>query len=100
MTIKMNSKLVSAVEMHRENPNTFEIPDTNEIETIRPGDNVKVCSGRERFWVEISRLGEEGEFFGTVNNDLIYTDEHGFSFGDEISLYAENIYDIFFQEGE
>ena len=84
---------VNAQEMHRQHPDTFAAPSAGELAAISPGDSVKVCTGDERFWVTVTRV-DGGHIVGTVDNDLIFTAEHGLNYGDEIHVGAEHVYDI------
>lgn len=85
--------LVNAQEMNKANPATFEVPSRKELSTIKPGDFVKVCAGGERFWVKVFYVGKI-EISGFVDNDLLMTDEHGYSCGSIVRLAREHVYDI------
>jgi hypothetical protein len=76
---------INAQEMHLRHPDTFDAPSYTELAAIRPGDSVKVCAGYERFWVTVTEATESA-LTGTVDNDLIYTNDHGLSYGDTISF--------------
>jgi len=91
--------LINAQEMAEKHPETFYAPSKEDLEALEAGLSVKVCladeecGGMERFWVTISSI-EDGEITGIVDNDLIYTEFHGFACGDEITLKPENIYEV------
>ena len=82
-----------AQEMHRLHPDTFHAPAPDELAAIAPGDSVKVCTGDERFWVTVTDVTDTG-LAGTVDNDLLFTDRHGLSYGDLIRFGRECVYDI------
>jgi len=85
-------KFVDAQEMHRKNPTRFDVPSATELLAIKMGSTVKVCNGRERFWVNV--IGVNGEkLLGTVSNNLIGNDE--IDFGDTIDFEKKHIYDIY-----
>ncbi len=48
-----------------------------------PG-SAKVSIGGECFWVRDCKINDDGVITGLVDNDLVCTDVHGLSFGDEI----------------
>lgn len=73
--------LVDGEARSREHPNTFTIPSSEDIDSIEPGDYVKVGLEREgsigeRFWVNVKVIGVGlDNFEGTIANDLVfYTD--------------------------
>lgn len=101
-TMKLNGKLVfvDAQEMHQKFPKTFDAPGKEELAAIKVGDCVKIAIRSERFWVLVTELGD-GKIIGTVNNDLVFTVEHGLSYLDEVELEPKNVYDIWvFDESE
>ena len=88
------AKFENAQELHKANPNTFHVPTQEELDGLTKGDTVKVSTCGERFWVKVTWVGGES-VVGTVDNDLLFTDEHGLDYGDIITITKENIYDIF-----
>lgn len=84
---------VNAQEMHKKHPSTFEVPSEEEINNLFLGDYCKICAGREQFWVKIIEF-DKNEIVGIVNNDLVFTDEHGLRCEDKVKFSPENIYDI------
>ena len=91
-------ELVNAKYMNEQHPETFDIPSNEELKNINKGDSVKVCAMRERFWVEIVSETNERILIGRVDNNLVFTDEHGLDMNDLIYLTRENIYDIYKHE--
>lgn len=68
--VPLLTKLVDAQEMHRQHPDTFEVPSAHELATIKPGDYVKVCRGNERFWCRVD--GAAGKYLiSTVDTPLV-----------------------------
>jgi hypothetical protein len=90
------AKFVNAQLMAKKNPSSFEVPTNDELDGINVGANVKVCTGDERFWVDVSEV-KGNKIVGTVNNDLFNTDIHGLGFGDVVSFFKKNVYSIFFR---
>lgn len=88
------TKFENAQELHKANPNSFQVPTQEELDGLTKGDTVKVNTCGERFWVIVTWVGGES-VIGTVDNDLLFTDEHGLDYGDIITFTKENIYDIF-----
>lgn len=84
---------INAQEMHQKYPHTFDAPSHEQLAAIGPGDSVKVCTGDERFWVRVL-TATETTITGMVDNDLLFADEHGLDYGDEISFGREHVYDV------
>lgn len=90
--METTTKFVDAQEMHKNNPDTFDAPDNDELNAIKVGSTVKVCNERERFWVTVT--GVDGEkITGEVNNNLLDNDEY--DLGDPIVFEKKHIYDIY-----
>jgi len=85
-------EFVDAQEMARNHPNSFEVPDADELKGITTGAIVKVSCHDERFWVTVTSV-EGDTITGTVDNDLVL-DGHGLSYGDTITFDKTNVYDI------
>lgn len=90
----MTTTFVNAQEMHRENPDRFEVPSTEELKSIKAGHYVKVATGNERFWVHVTEVTRDS-IKGKVNNDLMNTDIHGLKACDDVEFTTDNIYDIY-----
>ena len=90
----MKTKFVNAQSMAKKNPLTFEVPTNEELNTIDTGSNVKVCTGDERFWVEVTEV-KGNKITGEVNNDLINTRIHGLKLHDIVTFFKKNVYSIF-----
>ena len=90
--------LTDAQEMQRKNPRTFSAPTADEIMALRTRAHVKVCAGRERFWVQITAASFivydpfRSTFRGRIDNDLVYTTEHGLLCDDIITFEGRHIY--------
>lgn len=92
-----------AQELHRQYPETFEVPSAERLDRVTPGSLVKVCvlswqadeeAGGERFWVEVlERHGDQ--LVGRVDNELDDTDKHGLALHDRVQFRLENIYDVY-----
>jgi len=71
-------------------PNTFYAPEPEDLAKIAPGEIVKVCAFRERFWVEV--LSVEGDHItGKVNNELL---TQKLKYNDIVRFKANNVYNI------
>ena len=82
---------VDAQERHQENPAIFWAPSQEELNEIKKGFSVKICNGRERFWVNVVNVNEN-KLIGIVANELIY--ETPYNNGDKVSFFKKNIYQI------
>jgi len=76
-----------------------------EIARVRIGDCVKICAdfdaddgcGGERFWIEITgKTDVPVTLTGTVANDLLYTEYHGYQRGSVITVGPAKVYDVQF----
>ena len=85
---------VNAIKMHEENPNTFEIPTQEDLKKLKVGTSCKICALRERFWVNVTEIKDDGTIIGYIDNDLLFSDEHGLYADDVVSFRVENIYDL------
>lgn len=70
----------------------IEAPTEMDLRQVRVGNQIKVCVGRERFWVSIHQIAWP-RFSGTVKNNLIHTEEHGLSYGDHVSFMWVHAFD-------
>lgn len=89
--MKTPVKLIDAQQIHKENPKTFEVPSKKELDAVKPGDDVKVCDGKERIWVKVQRI-EGQKLYG-------YFDNVGFNpamkLGGAVEFEKKHVYDIF-----
>ena len=77
--------------MHKDHPDTFEVPDRSELDSIKKGSIVKVSCNDERFWTEV--ISVRGNMItASVDNDLICDQEFGL--GDTIKFEKRNIYSV------
>ena len=83
---------IDAQEMEKLHPDTFEAPSKKELKNLKVDDSVKICNGRERFWVTITKIGKQNnqKLRGTVNNNLV--DPVEYDFGDEVKFEKRHIY--------
>ena len=100
---KEKNMLINAQEKAKKYPETFHVPSMDDLKDLRPGLSVKIALefgedkdgfSSERFWVIISSI-EGDEITAIVDNELIYTDKHGFKYGDEITIDPEHVHNIF-----
>lgn len=88
---KQTWKLRSGVKMHRNHPDTFQIPSDEEKAAIQPGDFVKLMfdagdHGTERMWVKVTSLDP---LAGTLANSPFGIPD--LSFGDHITFAPKHI---------
>ena len=86
--------------------NTHDIPGLTvpvmaDITGIKPGDRLKICNTRERFYVLVEEVNHEtGLLFTRLSTHLLYN--YPYKYGDYMIVKAENIYEIikyeYFQE--
>jgi hypothetical protein len=88
---------------HLLSPRTFHLPSAADIAALHPGDFIKVGvkfkggDGKprlgERFWVLLHSVGP-ALFSGEINNDLVYSAEHGLACGDQLTVQHRHILQI------
>lgn len=89
------AKLESGLELHRQYPETFEIPDAADKRWLEPGDFVKLMwavrrSPGERMWVEIlQRKGDR--VVGRLSNEPLFAHMNA---GDTIKFHIDQIIDF------
>lgn len=88
-------EFTDAQQMMADHPDTFSAPPIATVLMVGVGDIVKVCAGRERFWVEIAAI-EGKEIIGWVDNNLYLTEEHGLAYDDEVVFEHRHVYDVIF----
>jgi len=95
----MNQPLTDAQQMREKYPDTFGAPSKEQIADLTEGSCAKMCVGRERFWVKVATIDKADpdpfrwKFKGPIDNDLVFTDEHGLSCDDSIEFEGRHIYD-------
>lgn len=89
--IVASNLLIDAEQMHEENPLTFQLPPDEEYARIRVGLHVKVAAQGERFWVKVSKIIDETNFEGIVDNTLLFANVP-FNFEDKIRFEKRHIY--------
>ncbi len=102
-------RLLDAWERHRAYPDTFHLPDPRSLARLRPGSFAKICAefdpapeavedvDAERFWTLVTAVAEiEGAplYRGRIDNDLLYTERHGLSYGDVVTFGPRHILDL------
>lgn len=85
---------IDAQQMKQTHPDTFEVPDQNDLRALKVGDTVKVCAFRERFWAEITAI-EGDKITARVDNILLTT---FLKYKDMIEFEPRHIYDILKKE--
>lgn len=91
----MDNHFTDAQQMMADHPDTFRAPPLATVLNVGVGDIVKICAGRERFWVEIAAI-EGQEIIGWIDNELYFTHEHGLAYDDEVVFEHRHIYDVIF----
>jgi hypothetical protein len=93
----METAFIDGQEMNQLHPTTFEVPSKEELNAITEGSTVKVgviSDMTERFWATVVSI--EGDTIkATVDNDLVFTEFHGLSFGDEMTFEKKNVLAIY-----
>jgi len=83
---------VDAQELHRSYPDKFDVPNNNELDELKTGNLVKICNGKERFWVELKEINDS-YLIGRIDNELctgINYDKNSI-----IMFEKKNIYSIY-----
>jgi len=84
---------IDAQEMAKKHPKTFDAPSWSVLDTLNKGDYVKVCPEHERFWVIIDEV-KGNKIKGTVDNDLVCTEDHGIRLGDKLEFEKRHVYQV------
>lgn len=84
-------EFVDAQEMHKLHPKTFLAPTIRELRSVKVGSFVKICAGRERFWVIVYEINGDN-LRGVINNELLCTKEHGLGFESVVHFELKNVY--------
>lgn len=92
-------KLDNGVELHRQYPETFEIPPVEQRESLRVGDIVKLIfriefddeAHVERMWVQVKEVRTEF-YIGALDNDPYCTDE--IRSGMRVEFHADHVIQI------
>ncbi len=98
--MKKNCHFVDGVQRNALHPGTYEIPSEADKREIEPGDFVKICVsftdpsmprvGGEGFWMRVGAISD-GTVTGMVTNFLIFTDQHGVSQNDTLTVELRHI---------
>ena len=69
--------------------NTFHAPKWRDLKKVKKDSTVKICDGKERFWVQVENRKDD-LFLGRIRNNLsgMYT------YGDMIAFKETNIYGV------
>jgi hypothetical protein len=99
----MKYTLIDGVRRNRQYPNDFQIPTPAEKAMVQPGSFVKIGAEfkihpdekddpimGERFWVIVSEI-KGSRYRGIINNDLVYTPNHGLMCDHFIDFEARHI---------
>lgn len=117
--MKVDYELVDAQQLHREHPDTFDVPPRDSLAGLTAGDYVKVifkvtncpsapsgCSG-ERMWIKLQSCGMRAagpghpyRLYGYLANDPVYLREQGVHYGTTIYFWSSNVIDILRGEEE
>ena len=82
---------VDAKKLSKQYPEKFDIPEDNEIIKIVIGDFVKICNGKERFWVEVTEIKDD-YLLGRIDNEIFTGLDY--KKNSIIMFERKNIYDI------
>ena len=69
---------------------TFNAPKKKDLKEVAKGSKVKICNGKERFWVQVESRTDD-LFLGHIRNKLLFS---SYTYGDMIAFEENNIYDI------
>jgi len=79
MALNKGYSFISAVQMNKLHPDTFEIPTAEERFNLNPGDHVKLLFKPrtkdgivERMWVKVYKRMKEGVYEGVLDSDPLY----------------------------
>lgn len=78
-------KFIDAHKIRRDHPKVLK-----NFESVNVGDYVQISNGKERFWVEVTNVGQKIE--GVVKNYLL--DDEQYDYGEKITFKNKNIYEV------
>lgn len=87
-------RFVNAQRMGIKHPETFHVPTKDELNAIKVGSIVKVSTGNERFWTNVTEVKGQ-KITATVDNDLVMSANSDIPYGTVINFKKEHIYDIY-----
>lgn len=61
---------------------------------IAEGDKVKLCYENDFFLAEVYASTEDGNFYATIIDDLLFTEKHGAKKGDDVIFTIDHAIDI------
>jgi len=96
----MTATFVDAAKLAADSPGTFQRPTDKRIDSIARDEHVQVCAAGERFWCKVSKVHNDGDITCVVDNLLMNVSEHGFKYGDAITVQKKNVYKILDHSGE
>ena len=73
---------------------TFWAPSAKQLKQVKNGSTVKICNGKERFWVKVEGR-QKKMFIGHIRNNLLFST---YTFGDMIAFEEKHIYDISYND--
>ncbi len=83
-----------AQELHRQYPDTFEVPDPSELRNLGVGDHVKGClAHKERVWVLVAGVNGS-QIYGTLDNEPVLPSTPG-KLGELVVLNQKHVYRVF-----
>jgi hypothetical protein len=83
---------IDAQQIAKSNPNCFQVPSEYDLNNIKSSDTVKICNGKERFYVLVKKVYKNGNIVGFVNNMLYYNS--AYNYNDLVIFHKKNIYNI------
>ena len=86
-------KFESAASLAALYPDSFQLPQNEQLEDVCEGMFVKLCAGGERFWV-IVLSKNRNQFTGRIDNELVNSDIHDLFLNDVVEFEMHHIYNI------
>ncbi len=80
-----------------ENFHTFNRPTPEILDKVQPNHFVKVNCEKEKFWVKVTSIDENGNFHGIIYNYLERSEFHGLYDEDQVFVKRENVFDVLFE---
>jgi predicted RNase H-like HicB family nuclease len=81
---------VDAKDMALSHPKTFQAPTESELASICPKCTVKISNGKERFFVLVQKVMDDGTIEGTVNNHLVCGSPYNYN--DKVRFHKNNVF--------
>jgi len=100
MALNKGYSFISAVQMNKIHPDTFDVPPVEERHNLNPGDHAKLIfkprkeGMTERMWVRVFKRLREGVYEGVLDNEPLYELRDVLQCDDVVYFRPDHVADI------